>query len=235
MAASMTKEIWAALSVVMNKCPRVLLYGPPGTGKTHLAETEGFRTPDQSYYSITLTEDTPASELRGHFVPKGQEFVWHDGPAVRAWREGARLIVNEVDRASQDVWSFLLSILDDPTVAAETLPTGELVKPTEGFHAIGTMNGEPHELTEALADRFAVRVKISEPNPAALKRLSTPSLRKAAHIAASNPNFDQRIGLRRWFAYDALTQHLSADMAGFFVFGERAPEIVRSLKVADAT
>jgi MoxR-like ATPase len=226
-----TTEVWDLMEKVLASANRVLLYGPPGTGKTHISERAGLRTASQKVYSVTLTEETPASELRGHFVPKGNEFVWHDGPAVRAWREGARLIINEVDRASQDVWSFLLSVLDDPSVAKETLPTGENIKPRKGFHVIGTMNGDPKDLTEALSDRFAVRLAVLKPNPAAIQALSV-DLRKAAMSTCAHNDEDQRIGLRRWFAFDELRAALGDEDAAAVVFGARSTSVLTSIQMA---
>ena len=49
-----------------------------------------------------LTEDTAAAELRGHFLPRGKELIWHDGPFTAAMRQGARLVVR-VPADSQDL------------------------------------------------------------------------------------------------------------------------------------
>src|SRR5574339_225733 len=78
------------------------LYGPPGVGKTYSAYHKGRL--NNGLYAVTLTEETPAAELRGHFIPKGGEMIWHDGPFVKALKQGARLVVNEVTHASADTW-----------------------------------------------------------------------------------------------------------------------------------
>jgi MoxR-like ATPase len=57
---------------------RIYLFGPSGIGKTFVAYQCG-RT-QRGLYSVTLTQETPAAELRGTYLPKGDELVWHDGP-----------------------------------------------------------------------------------------------------------------------------------------------------------
>ena len=85
------------------------------------------------HYSVTLTPDTPAAELRGHYIPVGSDFKWQDGPAISAWRYGGRLVVNEIDHAGGDALSFLLVCLDSDSTACLTLPTGEMVRPHPQF------------------------------------------------------------------------------------------------------
>ena len=93
-------ENWVIIDAVIATSKRVLLHGLPGTGKTYAAARQNLGDDNQKVYQITMTEETPAAEIRGHFLPKGDEMVWMDGPAVLAWKEGARLVINEIDRAS---------------------------------------------------------------------------------------------------------------------------------------
>ena len=79
----------------------VYLWGPPGTGKTYTSMRYGVE--DQEVFVVTLTPETPAAELRGFWMPKGNEFVWQDGIFVEAMRKGARVVINEVSHASSDV------------------------------------------------------------------------------------------------------------------------------------
>ena len=69
------------------------LWGAPGTGKTYSACRTGLF--DREVYSITLTPETPAAELRGFWMPRGTEFVWMDGVFIEAMRKGARIVINE--------------------------------------------------------------------------------------------------------------------------------------------
>jgi MoxR-like ATPase len=223
-----SKNSWEVVNAVVNSARLLLLYGPPGTGKTHAA-LQG----REDVYSVTVTPETPAAELRGHYVPRGGEFVWQDGPAIRAWREGARLVVNEINHAGGDLVALLLGLLDNRESARLTLPSGETVRPAPGFSCVATMNGRPADLLEALRDRFAVNVEIHEPHPAAFDGLP-PELRNAARGTVTDADEDARITLRAWLAYADLVKHgVDREHAASAVFGRRAGDVLASLAIAE--
>ena len=155
---------WKELEQVLKTGQHVLLYGGPGFGKTHIASV------GVDCYKVTMTEETAAAELRGHYIPKGNEFIWHNGPALMAWGQGAelgcRLVVDEIDRSSGDALTFFYALLDDPTVAKLTLPSGETVRPKAGFQCVATTNAMDLEsaLPAALLSRFAIRISNSRRN-----------------------------------------------------------------------
>lgn len=228
----MTKEankVWGLVDTVIQHSRTVLLYGPPGTGKTFAAHKE---VGDRRLYSVTLTPDTPAAELRGHYVPVGSEFKWQDGPAIKAWREGARLVLNEIDHAGGDALSFLLNCLDSEKTACLTLPTGELVRPHPDFQCVATMNGDPlQDLPSALRDRFPVTVEITEAHPQGINGLPQ-DLRAAAQgsVVATDPS--RRITLRSWYAFADLRTRIGSESAAMAVFQERGGDILDSLRIA---
>lgn len=232
------KSVWDVVEAVIGKTRTLLLYGPPGTGKTYAAH--GAATlpgaEDRPIYSVTLTADTPAAELRGHYCPVGGEFQWRDGPVIKAWREGARLVVNEIDHAGTDALSFLLVALDNPETARLTLPTGETVRPAPGFECVATMNGNPQtDLPDALRDRFPAAVEVSEPHPRGIDALPE-DLRDAARgtVCATEP--ERRITLRAWLSYSKLRALAGENAAALVVFGpHRAADILQSLRIAHAS
>lgn len=221
-------NLWPLIEKVSQVAPRILLFGPPGTGKTYAA-TRSARQ-GQAVYSITMTEDTPAAELRGHFIPKDREFIWMDGPAISAWRNGGRLIINEIDRASSDALTFLYAIMDDAEFAQLTLPTGELVSPSEGFQVICTMNGEPNDLPLPLQDRLPVSIEINEVNPNAIANLPQ-DLQVVAKNSTMAKTYEQRFSIRLWAAYAQLREKMSPKEAAQAIFGVRANEALNAIEV----
>jgi MoxR-like ATPase len=220
---------WAEISSILSTGANVLLYGAPGFGKTHIA------TVNANAFNVTVTEETAAAELRGHYIPRGPEFVWHNGPALLAWQQGRRLVVNEIDRASGDALTFFYNLLDDPRVACMTLPTGETVRPSAGYHCVATMNATDLEsaLPAALLDRFAVRIQITELHPDAIASLSA-DLRGAAVDSVGQDDPDRRISFRQWRAFDSLRQsgRVTPEVAARAVFGMRGTDVLNSLKLA---
>lgn len=211
--------------------PRVLLYGKPGTGKSTAAQRMGNSV---GVFNVTLTEETPAAEIRGHFIPIKGEFVWKDGPGISAVRAGARLVLNEIDHASGDVHTLLMALLDDHETLALTLPTGETITHTPGYQVIATMNGVPTDLPPALRDRFEVMIDIDQANPEAIKTLPL-ELQKAAKgtVASSDPS--RQHSLRGWIAFNRLKSIHGEENAAIMVFGaKQAKSVLDSIKIGSA-
>lgn len=159
------KTIYERMSTLDNGHQHVMLYGPPGTGKTFLAErTFAGRDP----IVITLTEETVSAELRGHFIPNGQTWNWHSGAISRALQTGRPLILNEIGRASGDVYSYLLAVLDGSM--NETLPDGSVARLPKNWSVISTSNDGPDALRPELMDRM-VAIQVPYPDPAAIDTL----------------------------------------------------------------
>lgn len=220
---------WNIIEAIERGAFRVLLYGPPGTGKTTSAYNAA-KVLKKPVYNVTLSDETPAAELRGHFVPKGQEWIWMDGPAMRAYREGAVLILDEIDKASQDCLDFLHGLLNDPTVARITLPTGETVFPDGAFQVIATMNGEIEDLPPALQDRFSIAIEVTDPHPDAIKALPK-DLQAAASTVEDYEASERPATLRRWAAFALLREiaDVGPEEAAKAVFAHRAGELLDAI------
>jgi hypothetical protein len=171
--------------------------GPPGIGKTWLAYHMGVSS-NQKLCAITLTDETPAAELRGHYlIAEGGHTYFHYGPLSVAMKEGSRLVINEITRGNADCMAILYPFLEDPSTARLTLPNGETLLPTKGFHVIATDNYEPDKLPEALQDRFQVFIELSDPHPAALALLP-PEFWLAAVIERHEYEDLSGISARQW-------------------------------------
>src|SRR5262245_12212041 len=99
----------------------VFIWGPWGNGKTYAAFNYGRL--ENGFSTVTMSEELTSTELRGHFILKGLEAIWHDGTFVDAMRFGKRLVINEISNANGDVKSFLYPILESIETAQITLPS----------------------------------------------------------------------------------------------------------------
>jgi len=220
---------WAMAGAVIGRVPNVLLYGPPGTGKSTLAAKHG----GVNAFRVYLNEEMPATELRGGPLPANGQWEWQHGPGVLAWLAGQRLILDEVDKASADTFTFLLALLDNPETAGVHLPNGEYVSPRAGFHSVATSNClDPNELPPALQDRFSVCVNITRPHPAAIASLPK-DLREAAKTSCSLPE-DRRISMRGWQTFASLRDLFGPEAAAKAVWRDRGPAVLSSLAIASA-
>lgn len=195
-------------------CRTLYIYGPPGVGKTYSAYHHG--RIKAGFYAITLTDETSAAELRGHFIFKGGDAVWHDGPFVRAMREGKRLVINEITNASSDVLALLFPILESFETARLTLPSGETVSPAKGFHVVATDNRPPDLLPEALQDRFMAYIKVEETHPKALNGIDKTLKKIAKQTIGSG---DRLISARGWHALNVLKDEFGMADACTLAFG----------------
>ena len=215
---------WESAEEIVSTTSRALLFGPPGTGKTTCGILMAKRQ-KKSVYSVTLHSDITAQELIGHFIPKGGEFVFHHGPFIRAWKEGAILIINEICEAGGPVLTALYSILDDPSIAMLTLPNGETVRPAEGFKAIATMNGTLDSIPEPLLDRFEVKIYMGVPHPDAIRKLPKKYHEFIKRSYASGNKTG--VTMRSAYALDLLISNgISDSMAFDAVYGDKARDVM---------
>ena len=219
---TLAREQWELNKTLLNTSCHICFYGPPATGKTKtsLQIRGGFRVP--------MTEDTPAAELRGHFIPaEGGGFKWHDGPAVKSMRMGTATTIDEIDKAGGDALAMMLAIAD--TTPEITLPTNETITAEEGFCITATTNARPSALSPALRDRF-LWVEVLWPNPDALNGIA-PIYQRAARRDLYSPRSDNepnRFTVRDWMRLSHLTNEIGQDNAIAAVVG---PDNFREFKL----
>ena len=227
-------ECWQALEdALTNGIDRVILYGPSGIGKTYAGMNIG--DIEAGAFRLVCTEDMTNMEVTGGFMPDGKgSFKWLNGSALKAWEgngvSGGRLIVDEIDKASGDVYATLLAMLDSPESATWEHPdTGRVHRPKAGFSALMTTNVENMgELPTALTDRFPIKIRINEPHPTALLRLSSDLRDFAVRMADAG---DRRISLRAFIAFDTMRKTLGAERSAVLTFGGRAESILDAIAI----
>jgi len=140
----------------------VLLKGPPGVGKSFLCQYLCART-NRPLYRVTLSETTYKEDLLGqmHLITgEGGDSVtqWVDGPLTRAAREGAVLLLDEINAADSNTAAALNAVMEQKRTRSLTIPqTGETITPHEQFRVVATANPGfqgTYELNDAFEDRF---------------------------------------------------------------------------------
>lgn len=126
---------------------RILLFGPPRTGKSSVGK-ELFTNPER----VTMHKQLPTDDLLGGYALIDGTTKWQDGPAIRAFREGKCLVIDEIDQISPECRCILHALLDDPP--GITLASGERVEAKSGFCVIATTNQLPSTLPAPILDRF---------------------------------------------------------------------------------
>ena len=233
-------DCWSMVSSVLGRSRRVLLYGPPGTGKTY-SDVKHNSTMNMegkpNVFQITMTEDTAAANLEGFYKPNNSGgFEWHDGIAIQSWRNGGRLIINEIDHASPDAMTFLHAILDDQDIAMLTLnnDTKETVRPAEGFQVVATTNSPPESLPLALKDRFPVKIYVDSIHPKAMEQFPD-EWHKVINDTTLIDDPEERISVRAWKEFfDLQEKGFKKSQAGRLVFGDKADELVDAITLSNA-
>jgi len=222
-----------------HKVYRRCLYGPPGLGKSKTPQ-EWAKDNGWDYVRFTLTPQTDPTELKGHFILQGSEFVWMDGYITRAWNRsweddctGVIVQMDEISHAGPDIQSTFHAVLDDEDAAVLSLPTGEDIKPCPGkVMYVATMNDKPEDLPEALRDRFTVAIEVNEPHPAILE-LVQKDLREPLQKTAVHPDATRRISVRKWIDFATLREVSDDATAGALVFGDEYQAVVDAIHVAE--
>lgn len=142
----------------------VLFYGAPGVGKTAAVEAA---FPD--VISVDGTGETEVSDFVGAYIPgetPGQ-YVWEDGPLVRAAEQGVPFFVDELSRINPQVLTLLYPLMDGRgrfTAPGRPISAGgPTVTAKPGFYIIGAYNPNIPgcRIDEPMLSRFALHVELS--------------------------------------------------------------------------
>lgn len=223
---------WQRAEFAIEHSNRVLLYGLPGTGKTYFGLTHGL-TETHTSYRLACTEEMTEADLIGFWRREASgNLKWQEGAGIRAWREGARLVVDEVNRINGDVESKLMMLLDTEASASWQNPdTNEVVRPAEGFSVVATMNGMPEDLAPAILDRMIVRCEVNVPNPKAIQAL--PEYLRSLATTLTDQEASHRYSLRSFVEFHRMyesSKNLRA--CAQVVFPEVAESITDALAIS---
>jgi hypothetical protein len=141
-----------------------LFYGVPGCGKTAIVEAAFYDQPG-GLYTVLGSGDTEVSDLIGGYVQtfKG-DFLWEDGPLIKAAESGGVLLIDEIGLIDTKVLSIVYGLMDgrqEYTVTAN--PERGTVKASKGFFVVAATNPNAPgvRLSEALLSRFALHVEMT--------------------------------------------------------------------------
>ena len=119
----------------------VLITGPAGSGKTSIirafARSLG-RT--SSMFTLHLNDQTDAKLLIGLYTSSGDpsSFKWQPGALTTAVREGHWVLIEDLDRAPNEVISVLLPLLERNELVVPNL--GGSIRPAQGFRLFATVS-----------------------------------------------------------------------------------------------
>ncbi|KAI0166381.1 midasin [Xylariaceae sp. FL1272] len=172
----------------------ILLQGLPGSGKTsavhELARELGM---ESSMVTLHLNEQTDAKMLVGLYSTdsKPGSFSWRPGVLTTAIREGRWVLIEDLDRAPNEVMSMLLPLIEHGKLLIPS--RGETIEASGTFRLFATMrttrgmHGQEHT-PSFLGQRFWRLSSMGMPSYAELEQIvvgSYPLLRKYTAIIMS--------------------------------------------------
>ncbi len=145
----------------------LLIEDVPGVGKTTLSQALA-RSLGLHFSRVQFTADLLPSDLLGVSIFERQKdgFAFHPGPVF-----AQVLLADEINRAGPRTQSALLEAMEERQVSVE----GETHPLPSPFFVIATQNPSDqlgtHPLPESQLDRFAMRLSLGYPDPAAERAL----------------------------------------------------------------
>lgn len=161
-----------ALAAALKSKTNALLIGETGTCKTTLVKCLA-KELDQELVRINLDGGTSTDQLVGRFQVRKHpekdvpETFFQEGALVKAMRDGAILLLDEINAALADVLFVLHAVLEQD--ARLFIPeTGEEVLPHKNFRIVATMNpvgdyAGTRTLNHALYSRFGCVIRFNTP------------------------------------------------------------------------
>ena len=156
----------------------VYISGLSGNGKTFMVEQTCAKL-KKEFIRVQINPETDEDDLIGGFRLLNGETVFSKGPVLKAMENGAILLLDEIDRATNKIMC-LQGILEGKPVLVKK--TGETVTPAPGFNVIATANTKgkgsddgrfigTNVLNEAFLERFSITMEQEYPSNAIEKKI----------------------------------------------------------------
>ena len=163
----------------------VYISGLSGNGKTFMVEQACSKL-NREFIRVQINPETDEDDLIGGFRLINGETVFSKGPVLKAMENGAILLLDEIDRATNKIMC-LQGILEGKPVLVKK--TGETITPSPGFNVIATANtkGKGSEdgrftaatiIDDAFLERFTVAVDQQFPSVSVEKKIVINHMKK---------------------------------------------------------
>jgi cobaltochelatase CobS len=150
----------------------IYVSGLSGNGKTMMIE-QACAFAKREYVRLQISPETDEDDLIGGFRLVNGETVFQKGPVIKAMEEGAILLIDEIDRASNKVMC-LQGVLEGKPILIKK--TGEIISPADGFNVIATANTKGRGsddgrysaasiIDDAFLERFCCEIDQKFPSP----------------------------------------------------------------------
>lgn len=169
----------------------VYISGLSGNGKTFMVEQSCAKL-NREFIRVQINPETDEDDLIGGFRLIDGETVFAKGPVLKAMENGAVLLLDEIDRATNKIMC-LQGILEGKPVVVKK--TGETISPAPGFNVIATANtkGKGSDdgrftaasiIDEAFLERFTISIDQQFPSPRVEQKIVTKHMEKFGAIDA---------------------------------------------------
>ena len=167
----------------------VFVTGMSGNGKTTMIEQVCAKA-KRECFRVNITQETDEDDLIGGFRLIDGETVFSAGPIVEAMRNGAVLLLDEIDLGSSKIMC-LQPVLEGKGVFIKK--TGEWVTPAKGFTVVATANTKgkgdndgrfigTNVMNEAFLDRFDWTLEQDYATKAIEKKILIKKMEKFGHV-----------------------------------------------------
>lgn len=217
----------------------VYITGLSGNGKTIMVE-QGCAQAKREYIRVQITPETDEDDLIGGFRLVNGETVFAEGPVIKAMKQGAILLIDELDRGSNKIMC-LQGVLEGKPVLIKK--TGEVVKPANGFNVIATANTKgkgsddgrfiaANIIDEAFLERFTITMEQPYPSSSVERKIVLKHMEKfgKADIEFADTLTTWSETIRKTFLDGGIddlvsTRRLCHIVQTFSIFGDRKKSI----------